>query len=213
LSVCPDLAPSACGFWNKVDTVSRQKNAFQPVTPERWDDFKTLFGERGAVGGCWCMWFRLKRSEFEAQKGEINKQSMHQIVDSGEVPGILAYAEGQPVGWCSVAPREAFPVLDRSWVLKRVDDQPVWSIVCFFIAKAFRQQGLSRQLLDAALEYAHEHGAKIVEGYPVDPKKDSTPDVFAYTGLASTFLQAGFVEVARRSETRPFMRYYFDPSE
>lgn len=191
--------------------MSRQEYAFQPVTPELWDDFEMLFGERGAVGGCWCMWFRLKRSEFEARKGEENKRSMHQIVDRGEVPGILAYAEGQPVGWCSVAPREAFPVLDRSWVLKRVDDQPVWSIVCFFIAKPFRQQGLSSKLLDAALEYAREQGANIVEGYPVDPKKGSTPDVFAYTGLASTFLQAGFVEVARRSETRPLMRYYFDP--
>lgn len=190
--------------------MSEHDYTFRPVAPERWDDFETLFGERGAVGGCWCMWFRLKRSEFESQKGEKNKQSMHAIIDRRDVPGILAYAEGQPVGWCSVAPREAFPVLDRSWVLKRVDDQPVWSIVCFFIARPFRQQGLSGKLLEAALDYAREHGAKIVEGYPVDPKKDSTPDVFAYNGLASTFLQAGFVEVARRSETRPFMRYYFD---
>lgn len=192
--------------------MSEQDYTFQPVTPERWDDFETLFGERGAVGGCWCMWFRLKRSEFDAQKGEKNKQSMRQIVDRGDVPGILAYAKGRAVGWCSVAPREAFPVLDRSWVLKRVDDQPVWSIVCFFIARPFRQQGLSRKLLEAALDYARAHGAKIVEGYPVDPEKNSTPDVFAYTGLASTFLQAGFVEVARRSETRPLMRYFFEVS-
>jgi GNAT superfamily N-acetyltransferase len=192
--------------------VSEQDYTFQPVTPERWDDFETLFGERGAVGGCWCMWFRLKRSEFDAQKGEKNKQSMRQIVDRGDVPGILAYDKGRAVGWCSVAPREAFPVLDRSWVLKRVDDQPVWSIVCFFIARPFRQQGLSRKLLEAALDYARAHGAKIVEGYPVDPEKNSTPDVFAYTGLASTFLQAGFVEVARRSETRPLMRYFFEVS-
>lgn len=183
---------------------------FHPVTPELWDDFETLFGERGAVGGCWCMWFRLKRSDFDVKKGEQNKQSMHAIISSGEIPGILAYDQDQPVGWCSVAPREAFPVLDRSWVLKRVDDQPVWSVVCFFIAKDYRQRGLSGILLRAALDYARQNGARIVEGYPVEPKNDSTPDVFAFTGLASTFLQAGFVEVARRSETRPLMRYYFD---
>ncbi|HEX6305408.1 MAG TPA: GNAT family N-acetyltransferase [Anaerolineales bacterium] len=186
---------------------------FHPVTPKLWDDFETLFGERGAVGGCWCMWFRLKRSQFDAQKGEQNKQSMHAIINSGEVPGILAYDQDQPVGWCSVAPREAFPVLDRSWVLKRVDDQLVWSVVCFFIAKDYRQRGLSGILLQAALAYARENGARIVEGYPVEPKNGSTPDIFAFTGLARTFLQAGFVEVARRSETRPLMRYYFDSPE
>lgn len=187
--------------------------SFKPVTPDRWEDFETLFGERGAVGGCWCMWFRLKRSEFDARKGEDNKQSMHAIIDSSRIPGILAYREGQAIGWCSIAPREEFPVLDRSWVLKRVDDQPVWSVVCFFIAKPYRHIGLSARLLEAAVTYAGGQGAQIVEGYPVEPKKDSTPDVFAYTGLASTFLQAGFVEVARRSETRPLMRYFFKPPD
>jgi GNAT superfamily N-acetyltransferase len=183
--------------------------SFHPVTAQRWDDFETLFGPRGAVGGCWCMWFRLKRSEFDVQKGEGNKQAMRRIIDSGEIPGLLAYHQEEPVGWCSVAPREDFPVLDRSRILKRVDDQPVWSVVCFFIARAYRQQGVSLQLLKAALDYAQEHGARILEGYPVEPKKGSTPDVFAYTGLASMFLQLGFVEAARRSETRPLMRYYF----
>lgn len=183
--------------------------SFHPVTAQRWDDLETLFGPRGAVGGCWCMWFRLKRSEFDAQKGEGNKQAMRRIIDSGEIPGLLAYHQEEPVGWCSVAPREDFPVLDRSRILKRVDDQPVWSVVCFFIARAYRQQGVSLQLLQAALDYAQENGARILEGYPVEPKKGSTPDVFAYTGLASMFLQLGFVEAARRSETRPLMRYYF----
>lgn len=179
---------------------------FHPVTPGRWDDFETLFGERGACGGCWCMWFRLKRSEFEKQKGEDNRLAMKAIVESGEVPGILAYTGSEPVGWCSVAPREAFGVLQRSWVLKPVDDQPVWSIVCFFVAKPYRRRGLMGKLIEAAVAYAAAQGAKIVEAYPVEPKKAETPDVFAYTGLASTFRKAGFVEVARRSETRPIMR-------
>ena len=179
---------------------------FHPLTPDRWRDFETLFGPKGACGGCWCMWWRLTRSEFERQKGEDNRQAMKAIVESGEVPGILAYAEGKPVGWCSVAPREVFGALQRSRILKRVDDQLVWSVVCFFIAKGYRRKGLTVALLQAAVEYAAACGAKIVEGYPVEPKKADAPAVFMYTGIASAFRKARFVEVARRSETRPIMR-------
>src|SRR4030042_265170 len=96
---------------------------FSPLTPERWSDFEKLFGPRGAIGGCWCMWWRLKRSEFERHQGDDNRQTIRAIVLSGEVPGILGYVNERAIGWCSVAPRDAFPVLDRSPVLKRVDDQ------------------------------------------------------------------------------------------
>jgi GNAT superfamily N-acetyltransferase len=180
---------------------------FYPLTSDRWADFEKLFGKRGACGGCWCMWWRLKRSEFERQKGEGNRMAMKRIVDSGEVPGILAYARDQPIAWCSVAPKEAYPALGRSRTLMQVDDKPVWSIVCFFVAKPFRGKGITRKLLRAAMEYVQKQGGKIVEGYPVEPKKGRIPDAFAYTGLASAFRKAGFVEVVRRSETRPIMRY------
>jgi GNAT superfamily N-acetyltransferase len=180
---------------------------FYPLTPERWTDLEKLFGKHGASGGCWCMWWRLKRSEFEKQKGEQNKKALKGIVDSGEIPGILAYANGEAVGWCSVAPRESYPTLERSRVLKRVDDKPVWSIVCFFVSKPFRHKGVTVALLKAAAKHVKEHGGKIVEGYPVEPKKGYTPDPFVYTGLASAFRKAGFVEVIRHSETRPIMRY------
>lgn len=180
---------------------------FNVLTPQRWDDIEKLFGERGACGGCWCMWWRLNRSQFNKQKGERNKEALKAIMDSGDVPGIIAYSGGEPVGWCAVAPREAFPALERSRVLKRVDDQKVWSVVCFFIAKSFRHRGLTVELLKAAVEYAKNRGGRIVEGYPVEPKSGKTVDAFAYTGLASAFLKAGFVEVARRSDTRPIMRY------
>jgi len=180
---------------------------FYPLTPERWADFEKLFGKSGACGGCWCMWWRLKRSEFELQKGEGNRQAIKRIVDS-EVPGILAYASNQAVAWCSVAPREAYPTLERSRTLKRVDDKPVWSIVCFFVAKPFRGKGIMSKLLGAAIEYVIKHGGKIVEAYPVEPKAGRMSDAFAYTGLVSTFQRAGFVEVARHSEkSRPIMRY------
>ena len=191
-----------------TDTQSLPPLTYQPVTPERWEDFEAVFGPRGGTGGCWCMYWRLKHSEYEAQKGDANKQLMKGIIESGHIPGIIAYAGDQPVGWCSVAPRDEFTRLDRSRILKPVDDQPVWSIVCFFIPRKHRRKGVMRQLLTAAVEYAQSQGAKIIEGYPVEPKKDTTPDVFAWTGFAEAFREAGFEEVARRSETRPFMRYY-----
>jgi len=178
-----------------------------PLTPKRWADLEELFGENGACGGCWCMWWRLKRSEFERQKGEGNRKALKKIVDSGRIPGILAYAKSQPIAWCSVAPRETYPTLERSRTLKRVDDKPVWSVVCFFVAKPFRRKGVTTKLLRAAIDYVSKQGGKILEGYPVEPKKAKIADTFAYTGLASTFRKAGFVEVLRRSETRPIVRY------
>jgi GNAT superfamily N-acetyltransferase len=181
---------------------------FHPVTKERWPDFATLFGEKGACGGCWCMLWRLTRKEFERQKGAANRQSMKTIVESGEIPGLLAYSEKHPVAWCSVAPRQRFPALERSRVLKKIDDEPVWSISCFFIHKDFRKKGLSVRILEAVITYVKKQGGKIVEGYPVEPKKGKTADVFAWTGLASFFKKAGFAECARRSETRPIMRFH-----
>jgi GNAT superfamily N-acetyltransferase len=153
------------------------------------------------------MWWRLKRSEFEQHKGERNKKAIKRIVNSGEIPGILAYADSQAVAWCAVAPREAYPTLERSKTLKRVDSKPVWSIVCFFVAKPFRGRGITLKLLRAAVEYVGKQSGRIVEGYPVEPKEGRMPDAFAYTGLASAFRKAGFVEVARSSERRPIMRY------
>jgi len=153
------------------------------------------------------MWWRIKRSEFASQKGESNRLALQRILEAGDEPGILAYAAGQPVGWCALAPRESYPALDRSRTLRRLDEQPVWSITCFFVARPLRRKGLSVALLKAAIEHARARGATIVEGYPVEPKKGSMPDIFAFTGLSSAFRQAGFVEVARRSETRPIMRF------
>jgi GNAT superfamily N-acetyltransferase len=181
---------------------------FHSVTPKRWKELVKLFGERGACGGCWCMWWRLSRSQFNREKGKGNRKALKKIVDSGEIPGILAYADGEPIGWCCVAPRETFPVLERSRILERIDEKPVWSVVCFFVTKPFRQKGVTVELLNAAIEYAKKNGAKIIEGYPIEPKKSKMPDVFANTGLAAAFRKAGFVEVLRRSETRPIMRYF-----
>lgn len=179
---------------------------FQPVTPGRWGDIERLFGERGACGGCWCMWWRLPRSEYEKSRGERNRKSFRRLVRSDEPPGLIAYAGGAPAGWIALAPREAYAGLERSRTLARVDARPVWSIVCFFVARPFRRQGLSVKLLEAAADYARKRGARILEGYPVEPSKGRMPDAFAWTGTAAAFRKAGFAEAERRSATRPIMR-------
>jgi GNAT superfamily N-acetyltransferase len=185
---------------------------FHAVTLERWADLERLFGPRGACGGCWCMAWRLSRAEFNQQKGEANRQALRALVLGGEVPGILAYAGAEPVGWCCVAPRERFPTLERSRVLKRIDEQPVWSVVCFFVTRRCRRQGVAVELLRGAVEHARAFGARIVEGYPVEARKGRLPDAFAWTGLPAVFTQAGFAEVARGSPARPIMRRNLAPA-
>jgi len=188
-----------------MDNASRDLS-FYPLTPHRWADFERLFGPRGACGGCWCMFWKLSRTDFERMKGEGNRQAQKSAVDSGEVPGLLAYRAGEPVAWCAVAPRSAYPGLARSRILKPLDDEPVWSITCFFVAKDSRRSGLTVHLLRAAVDYVARHGGRIVEGYPTEPRRAQAPPAFVYTGLASAFRQAGFLELARRSETRPIFR-------
>jgi len=185
--------------------VSPEEVRFLPVTAERWADFESLLGECGAWEGCWCMWWRLTRREWSRLKGEGNRQAMKRIVESGEVPGIIAYVGGKPVGWCSVALREAFPSLNRSPTLKRVDGEPVWSIVCFYVPPQFRGVGLMPKLLVAARDYALSRGANVVEAYPRESK--NLPLLAAYMGVVPAFQKAGFVEVLRRSPKQPIMRY------
>jgi GNAT superfamily N-acetyltransferase len=179
--------------------------SFHPLTPDRWPDLEALFGPRGACGGCWCMWWRIPRSAWKAGKGEGNRRALEGYVRGGAVPGILAYDGERPVGWVAIEPRAAYPGLDRSRNLAPVDDRPVWSLTCFFVARSHRGRGVTRALVDAALAHAREAGATLVEAYPVDYAKE-TGDAFLYTGVASTFRALGFEEVARRSPTRPVVR-------
>jgi len=180
--------------------------SFRPLTPSLWTDFEHLFGPRGACGGCWCMFWKLRGKAFDENTGEPARQMQKSVVESGTVPGLLAFAGEESVGWIAVEPRAAYPKLTHSRILKPVDDADVWSVTCFFVAKQYRRQGMTVELLEAAVEYVREQGGKILEGYPVDAKKD-VPAPFIYTGTAAAFHKAGFSEVARRSETRPIMRY------
>ena len=176
------------------------------MTPERWADLEELFGPRGASGGCWCMWWRLKRSDFDAAKGDANHDAFRRIVENGEVPGLLLYVEGRPVGWCAVQPRERFAVLGRSRALRPIDDVDAWSVVCLYVHKAYRRTGVSVELLEAAAEHAMANGAEAVEGYPVEPKTGSMPAAFAWTGTVSAFRAAGYTEVGRGPTGRVIMR-------
>jgi GNAT superfamily N-acetyltransferase len=189
------------------DAIQRDSMVFKPVTIKEWDDLQLLFGEPGEQNGCWCMYWRVKRSKFQQDLGELNRRAFQEIIESGSVPGILAYLDGKPIGWCSVAPREEFPVLDRSSTLKRVDKKPVWSIVCFFVSNNFRQKGVSKALIQEAVAYAGRNGAKIVEAYPLAPEGFQVTRYKNYMGVLSMFEEAGFQEVVRRSKKRPIMRF------
>jgi GNAT superfamily N-acetyltransferase len=154
------------------------------------------------------MAWRLRTSAWQKGKGAGNKRAMKALILMGRAPGILAYSGRDPVGWCSISPREEFNFLSRSRVLAPIDDARVWSISCLFIKKEYRRQGVSAQLLKAATEYVKAKGGNVVEGYPVVPYSSKMPDAFAWTGLLSAYKKAGFSQVARRSKSRPIMRFY-----
>jgi GNAT superfamily N-acetyltransferase len=179
---------------------------YKPATKKQWKNMEELFAQYSLVNGCWCMYWRMKRKEFNQGFGGKNKARMKQLIDSGKVPGILAYDGRKPIAWCSIAPREDYPVLKRSPVLKPVDEKPVWSIVCFFVLEQYRKKGMMKALIKAAMKYAKGQGAKLIEAYPVIRKASKDPTYQLYTGVFSVFKEMGFKVVARRSKIRPIMR-------
>jgi len=151
------------------------------------------------------MWWRLRRKEFDAGAGEGNRAAFRAIVDAGPPPGLIAYVEEKPVGWCQVTPRSALPTVDRSRLLKPVDDRPVWSLSCFFIKAGYRRRGLAAELIEAAKDHGRHSGAAVLEAYPWETTEKKASSTI-YTGQASTFLRLGFFEVARRAPHRPILR-------
>lgn len=180
--------------------------SFRPLKRNLWPDLEELFGPNGACGGCWCMFWKLRGKAFDEARGIETRQMHKSIIDAGTSTGLLAYLHGDVVGWVAVEPRRAYPKLAFSRALKPVDDQPVWSVTCFFVAKKHRRSGITVELLKAAVEHVKKQGGKIVEGYPVETKKDM-PAPFVYTGTASAFKRAGFKEAARNTPTRPIFRF------
>lgn len=184
------------------------KLTFAPAAPDRWGDIERLFGPRGAMAGCWCMWWRLSRAEFKKGAGAGNRRAFKRIVAGGGAPGILAYEGDEPVGWCAVAPKADFASLDRSRT-KRISDAPTdpktWAVTCFFIPRRHRGKGLSEALLRAAAAYARKRGARAVEGYPIDSDKKQM-DFTSFMGTVPVFKRCGFAEAARPVPNRPIMR-------
>ena len=179
---------------------------YKPLDHRTWSDLVALFGKNGACGGCWCMTWRLASKEYEANKGEGNKLKFHDLVNAGKPLGTVAFSNNMPIGWCSVSPRETFPRMEKSRLFKRFDSKPVWSVTCLFIRKDFRRDGLSSALIKAACNNAFKQGAETIEAYPVIPKKDNMPDVFAWVGFAKAYKNAGFEEVGQPSKTRLIVR-------
>jgi GNAT superfamily N-acetyltransferase len=178
-----------------------------PLTKERWDDLVELFNRPGGsiVRGCWCMAYRKSGASSHGGGGKSNKRAMKSLVESGTVPGLIGYKGGRPIGWISLGPREDYRRLERSPVMKRVDEKPVWSIVCFFVDRQERGKGVMEGLLKAAIDYARSKGVTLLEAYPVDKKERSHPD-FMWFGAKRMYDRAGFKEVARRKRTRPVVR-------
>lgn len=179
---------------------------FKALAADTWADLENLFGARGACGGCWCMTWRLASKDYERFKGEQNRLLLRQMSEAGKPLGVIAYAGGEPVGWCSVSPRESLARLENSRLLRRPDGLPVWSITCFFVKKEFRRKGLAAHLIKAASDYAFANGAPAVEAYPMIAKKETVPEVFAFIGFANSFEKAGFETISQPSDTRLIMR-------
>ena len=194
---------------HNMDSDITDQLTFEPLTRKNWSQFVELFGNKGACGNCWCMYYRLTKSGFnEGKTDDGNKDAMKKIVWEDKPAGILGFYDGLPVAWCAFAPREDFIKLEKSRVHKPIDDKKVWSIPCFFIDKKFRRLGVSVELLKGVITYARENGIKIIEAYPTIPTQEKLPDSFAWIGLYKSFERAGFEIVDRTSVNRPMVRYY-----
>jgi GNAT superfamily N-acetyltransferase len=179
------------------------KPAIRPLTPDLWPALADLFGARGAVGGCWCMYWPIGRA-YRPQQARRNREEFKDLVSRGPPPGLLAFDGDLAVGWCQLTPRDALPWLDRTWRVSRVDNVPVWSLSCFYIRIGYRRRGITTALIKAALRAAKDAGAPALEAYPLDAEKSPSA---TGTGYVSTFARAGFKVVACRTPPRPVMRH------
>ena len=191
------------------DTDLASEMTFEPLTKKTWLQFTELFGARGACGNCWCMYYRLPKPEFiEGKLDDGNKIAMKELVWSGAPTGLLGLYEGKAIAWCAFSPREDFTKMEKSRVHKRIDDEHIWSVTCFFIDKDFRRMGVSVALLKGLIVYAKKQKIKIIEAYPTIPTQPTLPDSFAWIGLYKSFERAGFKIVDHTSKSRPMVRYY-----
>jgi GNAT superfamily N-acetyltransferase len=184
----------------------------RPLTPATWDALAALFSEGGDPKRCWCAFWRKRGSGASPAQAESNRELLRGLAArEGIAPGLVAFRGARAVGWVSVGPREDYERLEHSRVLARVDDRPVWSVVCFVVSRTERGRGVANALLEAATQYAREHGATLLEGYPIETGGGRVSSASAYTGTLGMFERAGFDVVATRQATptsrpRPIVR-------
>ena len=183
-----------------------EQYTIKELTSSTWSDFETLFGKHGAADGCWCMFFRQTSQDYKDLRGEANKRLMHELVDHSNQIGLMAYDGDKAVGWCAVAPRSHYIRIEKILDGRLEEGSPIWSIVCFYTAKGFRHKGITRFLIQKAVEMAKARGAKTVEAYPSIPKEDKIPDSDGYTGFYDVFIKLGFHEVMRVKPEDPVLR-------
>jgi GNAT superfamily N-acetyltransferase len=183
----------------------------RPLTPARWPDLEAVFNARGCsmARGCWCMYYRVSGRGPLTRPGETQRSrsrlALKQLAANDPPPGLVGYRGRTPVGWISLGPREDYAKLEKSPVMKPVDGEAVWSVVCFVVPSEYRAQGVARELLAGAVEYARKRGVRLLEAYPVD--KAAGPDSeSSWFGSKAMFDEAGFREVARRKPARPVVR-------
>jgi GNAT superfamily N-acetyltransferase len=196
-----------------ADGGRRESLDIRPLSSDRWPDLERLFGRSGAFAGCWCMFWRLSSGEMAANGSAGNREALQALASAGREPGLVAYRRGEPVGWVSVAPREEFGRLQRSPHLKSVDDEKVWSVVCFFVRRDQRGTGVASAMLRGAIDHAAASGARAIEAYPRELGDGRTADTNAYLGTVSMFTGLGFREVARRTPKRPILRLALQRSD
>jgi GNAT superfamily N-acetyltransferase len=183
----------------------------RPLTPARWPDLETIFNAKGCsvARGCWCMYYRVSGKGYLTRPSEqqrvSSKEALKALAAKAPPPGLIGYHGQTPVGWVSLGPREDFAKLAKSPVMKPVDEQSVWSIICFVVPSEYRKQGVARELLAGAIAYASKQGVKLLEAYPVDKDEPSAADA-SWFGSHRMFDEAGFEEVVRRRPDRPVVR-------
>jgi GNAT superfamily N-acetyltransferase len=196
-----------------VTTANRAELALtiEPLTPERFADLASLFDQGGDPKHCWCTWCRLPNQSYSKASEADKRGHLADLAERTPAPGLVAYRDGQAVGWVSLGPREDFERLSRSTVLAPIDDRPVWSIVCFVVGRRERGQGVAHALLEAAIDYAAAHGATMLEAYPTDTGDHRIPANEVFKGTLSMFGRAGFEIAEMRRATanstpRPIVR-------
>ena len=184
-----------------------------PATPERWADVVTLLGGNDDKG-CWCQAPRGRAAGYGSSEPGSRREALRSQLDEDPPPGMLAYLDGEIAGWCGFGPRPNLPRLERSRTIPRIDDLPVWSILCFNVRVGYRRRGVAAALLDGVVDFARRSRAPGVEAYPIDPEGGRVDVSFGYVGVTPMFEKAGFrrvVETSAHSDRRPriLMRLMF----